>query len=254
MTHMMKKRTLLPAKALDRPGRWQGQFTRAALATLCVSISTTVWADTESFDLSGFDGISAAEGIHVQVTTGEAFEITAESKDDRQLELLELDVLGGILRAQMGEPLFSDTTTRWQVTIHVTMPNLIHAEVSSGAEIMADEMSGSALEIASSSGSRLQINAIDGGMMSAHVSSGAEITIASGACTSLIADVSGGSSLDLENVACTEAEIKASGGSGAAVRAESINADASSGARIHVYGAHEEIEVEVSGGGEVDFP
>lgn len=258
MTQTIKRLALPPAKVLNRPlgrpSRWQGQLARAALTTLCVSISTAAWADTESFDLSDFDGISAAEGIHVQVTTGETFEITAESEDARQLELLELDVQRGILRAQMDESLFFDTTTRWKVTIHVTMPSLIHAEASSGAEIVADEMSGPALEMASSSGSRLQIDAIDGGMMSVHVSSGAEIMIAGGTCTSLSADVSGGSSLDMENVACTEAEIDASGGSGAAVHAESINADASGGASIHVYGAHEEVEVEVSSGGEVDFP
>jgi hypothetical protein len=116
-------------------------------------------------------------------------------------------------------------------------------------------MSGSAPRLAAFSGATLVITAIDGGTMSVDVSSGAKIKIGGGACISLSADVSGGSSLDMGNVPCAEVEIDASGGSDASVHANSsLNADASSGSRIRVYGAHEEIDFEVSSGGKVDFP
>lgn len=54
---------------------------RAAISTLYFSISAVARADPKSFELSGFHGKSAAEGIHVQVATGETFEVTTESDD-----------------------------------------------------------------------------------------------------------------------------------------------------------------------------
>lgn len=248
--------TNVPDRCQGRPGRRLSRLARAAFTTLCVSISTAAWADTERFELSGFNGISAAEGIHIQVTIGEAFEVIAESEDRKQLELLELDVRRGILRAQMDDGFFSlNWAEREKVIIRVIMPSLIRAETFTGAKIVADAMSGSALELAASSGSSLQINAIDGGSMSVDVSSGADIKIAAGICTSLSANISGGSFLDMENVVCAKVEIDTRSGSNASVHVDkSINADASSGSRIRVYGAHNEVEIDVSSGGKVDFP
>lgn len=192
----------------------------------------------------------------MQVTTGETFEVIAESEDSRQLEILELEVRRGILQAQMDDGLFSLNWTKGkQVTIRVTMPNLTHAEASSGANIVADTMSGSALEVEASSGASLQINAVDGDTMSVDASSGAEINITGGTCKSLSIDASGGAVLDMEKVTCMDAQIDASSGAQASVHVDqSIQADASSGAKIRVYGAHEKVKVENSGGGSVDFP
>ena len=214
------------------------------------------WADEKSFDLSGFDGVSAAEGIHVFITTGEEFEVIAESDDARQLKRLDLDVRRGTLRARMdNKPLSLIRTKGWKVTVRVTMPSLVQAEASSGAELVAEAMSSSALELESSSGSTLRVEAIDGGAISADVSSGAELIISGGSCKSLSADVSSGSSLDMEKVQCADVEIDASSGSDASVHADKlIDANASSGASIRVYGAHEDIKIETSSGGDIDFP
>ncbi len=245
-----------PGRSRDRPGRWPSRLASIAIAVLFVSISTFAWADTKSFDLSGFDGVSAAEGVHVIVTTGEEFEVIAESDDTQQLERLILDVRRGTLRARMDNKLFSLTRTKgWKVTVRVTMPGLIQAEASSGAELLADAMNGSALELDSSSGSALRIEAIEGETILTDVSSGATIWVGSGTCTSLSADVSSGSSLDMEKLHCVNVEIDASSGSRASVYADKvINADASSGASIIVFGAHEDIEIDVSSGGDVGFP
>jgi len=260
MTHAMRKQahpfTNAPDRSLGRPGLWLSRLSRTAITTLCVSLSTAVWADTKSFELSGFDGISVTEGLHMQVTAGETFEVVAESEDAGQLEILGLEVRRGILQAQMDDGLLSLNWTKGkQVTIRVTMPNLIHAEGSSGANIVADMMSGSALEVAASGGASLQIDDIDGDTMSVDASSGAEINITGGTCRSLSIDASGGALLDMEKVACMDAEIDASTGAQASVHVDqSINADASSGARIRVYGAHEKVKVKSSSGGTVEFP
>ena len=239
-----------------RPGRLPSRLARVAATTLCASISTLAVADEKNFGLSGFDGVSAAEGIHVFITTGEDFDVTAESNDSQQLKRLELDVRRGTLRARMdNKPLSLIRTKGWKVTVHVTMPSLIQAEASSGAELVADAMSGPALEVGSSSGSTLRIEAIDGGTISVDASSGSEIKIAGGTCKNLSADVSSGSTLEMEKVQCADVEIEASSGSEASVHADKrINADASSGASVRVYGAHEKIEIETSSGGDIDFP
>lgn len=181
----------VPDRYVGNRSSWLSQLAFTAITTFCVSISTTAWADTESFDLSDFDGVSAAEGIHMHVTKGDAFAVSAESDDPEQLERLELDIRRGILRAKMDYGLFSlNWAEKKTVTVRVTMPNLNHVEASTGAEIMADTMSGSNTELAANTGSTLEVNAIDGGSMSVDVSNGGHIKIAEGACTSLSASVS----------------------------------------------------------------
>lgn len=227
-----------------------------AFTTLSVSTSIAAWAGSKNFDFSGFDGISAAEEIHVQVTSGKAFQVTAESDDPKQLARLELDVRNGVLRAQMDDgPAYPKLEERKTVSISVTMPSLLSAEASKGARIMADEMGGSTPELSASGGSSLQIAAIDGGSMSVNVSNGAEIKILGGSCTFLSANATAGSSLDMAKVICAEVEIDASSGSQTSVHADKlIKADASSGSRIRVYGTHAMDEVDVSSGRKIVFP
>ena len=226
-------------------------FASAALTALCISISTAAWADTKSFDLSGFDGVSVAEGIHMQVTSGKTFEVTAESRDVEQLELLKLSVRRGTLKAEMDG--FMKRPEGQKVTVHVTMPELTHVEASSGADFDADAMAGSDLELTSSGGASLKINAINAGKVSVTVSGGANIKIADGTCTALTADASGGASLDMKAMECATADVDASGGADLSAYAGSISASASSGAGIRVYGAPKVNKVSSSGGGEIDF-
>lgn len=227
----------------------------AAITTLGMLFSTPSWADTKSYEFAGFDGVSASEGIHMQVTKGDTFKVIAESDDPEQLGRLELDIKRGILGAQMDYPLFSfDWTEKKKVTVRVTMPSLVQAETSTGAKVEADAVSGSAVDLSAYSGSSIIINAIDGGAMSVDVSNGSEIQIANGTCASLSACVSGGAFLDMENVGCAAAAVDASTGSHVSVFADkSIDADASSGSRIRIYGTQEKTKIDVSSGGKIDF-
>lgn len=50
---------------------------------LAASVSTAALAEPMGFNLTGLDGISASEGLHVFVTHGDAFEVTAESDSAR---------------------------------------------------------------------------------------------------------------------------------------------------------------------------
>ena len=67
--------------------------------------------------------------------------------------------------------------------------------------------------------------------------------------------MSSGSTLEMAKAQCADVGIDASSGPGASVYADKrIDANASSGASVRVYGAHEEIEIETSSGGGIDFP
>ncbi len=226
------------------------------LGACLVALPLLASAETKSFALTGFDGVSVSEGIHVVVDAGESFAITAESDDPRQLERLELDVRRNTLRAEMDSKLFSLVRTKgWKVTVRVSMPELVQAVTSSGATLTADEMSGAALELNASSGSSMEIGSVKGESISVTAASGARIAASEGDCLHLKAELSSGSELRFSAVECDVAEVSASSGSTAGVFADkSIDASASSGSTVQVFGEHEKIEIDSSSGGSIVFP
>lgn len=226
-----------------------------AAAALCASMTTVALADTKTFDLDGFSGISASEGLHVFVTTNKAFEITAESDNARQLDRLELEVRGTTLVASMdSRPLSLFQNKGWQVSVWVSLPTLVQAEASSGAQMSVDVMNGSALKLTASSGASLLFEAIAGDTISVDATSGARIESNEGTCGSLSANLSSGAILEMMVVECGQVQVDASSGSVVDVNAQHlIDATASSGAAIRVYGAHELMEIDTSSGGTVEI-
>ena len=224
-----------------------------SLVAIMVLLSSTASAETRSYKLTDFDGVMAAEGIHVFVDVGEDFSVTAESEDPTQLERLQLDVRRGTLRAEMDNQFFSFTRTKgWKVNVHVAMPELVQAEASSGAELVIDDVSGSAIELAASSGSSVRIESLVGEVVSAKTSSGAQIHATNGKCGKLEAAASSGSSLHLNSVKCEAVRINASSGATAGVFADNqVDAKASSGGNIRVYGAHKKTDISSSSGGNI---
>ena len=239
-----------------RAKRASSWLTFSIAMALSFSLATMAYAEERHFDVSDFNGVSVSHGIHVHVTMGENFEVVAESNDTQQLERLELDVQRDTLRVWMDKTSLSLVRNEgWKVTVRVTMPSLIQADASSGAELAADAMKGTALGLRASSGATILVETIDGGTITADVSSGAIFTVTEGTCETLSADISGGSSIDMAHVDCTDVAVDASSGSHAMVNAvSSINADASSGARIRVFGTFESKEFATSTGGAIDFP
>lgn len=224
----------------------------AALALLPMP----TFAETRIFDLTGFDGVSASSGIHVFVDVGEGFSVVAESDDEAQLDRLKVDVRRGTLRISMDQGLLSLRRTRgWRITMRVSLPELIHADASSGAWVEIDDMEGEFIELDASSGARIETDTLAGTTISAVVSSGSQISAAEGECDALEAVASDGSNLNLANVACSNVDATASSGASISVHAdESIDAKASSGATITVHGTRAEIDINTSSGGDVVLP
>ena len=103
-------------------------------------------SETRSYELVGFDGVSVSSGIQMLVDVGEEFSVTAESDEPQQLERLELDVRRGTLRARMdSRPFAARRPESWRVTVYVSLPLLIHADSSSGADLEINEMNGEAV-------------------------------------------------------------------------------------------------------------
>lgn len=226
------------------------------LAIALSALPVAAASESRSYTLSDFDGVSASSGIHVFVDVGEDFSVTAESDEPQQLDRLELDVRRGTLRARMDKRVFSLRRTKgWKVTVYVSLPELNHANASSGTEIEIDAMAGGNLELIASSGAKLRVESLTGTSIDANASSGAQIAAGTGECNALDAAASSGAGLDLAEVECASVEVNASSGSTADVFAnDRIDANASSGSTIRVYGAHDEIEINASSGGKVVFP
>ena len=227
----------------------------------CLVVALSVWptpasSETRSYALEGFDGVSTSSGIQMVVELGEDFSVTAESDEARQLDLLELDVRRGTLRARMDNRLFALRGPEgWKVTVYVSVPKLVHADASSGSNLTIDEMADDAVELEASSGSVLQVVNLTATSISASASSGARIAATAGTCSELEAVASTGSSLDFAGVECAEVEINASSGSNASVFADDrIDARAANGSSVHVHGARRDMVIDTSSGGSIVLP
>ncbi len=226
------------------------------LAIVLMTLPVSAFSESRNLDLSGFDGVSATSGIRMVVDEGDEFSVTAESEAPRHLDHLLLDVRRSTLRARMERTLFDLRLSRGrEVTVRVSLPQLIHADASAGARVEIDKMDGQALELTASSGARLEVDRLTGRSIVANASSGADIAAEAGACDRLEAVASSGARLELFGVECTRVQANASSGSNASVFADDrIDASSSSGSTISVHGAHERIEINTSSGGRILFP
>jgi hypothetical protein len=228
----------------------------APAVALLITLASVADAETREFDLSGFDTVSVSEGIGAIVTEGAAFAIEAESRNSDHLDRLEVEVRNDQLTLGM-----EDRRFRWfesggsSVTVRISMPVLAGAEVSSGASLSADRISGDALELAASSGATMEIATLEGGDVTASATSGAEIEIGSGVCDALDADTSSGAVLKMSDVVCADVVVSASSGARAEVQATTgLDASASSGGFLRIHGTPTAVrDVDVSSGGDIDL-
>ncbi len=185
-------------------------------------------AQSRSFDLDGFEYVSASTGISVTIDVGDEFAIIAEGDED---DLAELDL------AVRDNELFvrrKNKRKRWRsgrVTVNVSMPTLSGLDSSSGASIDASGVESDDFNIDSSSGSSIDVT---------------------GSCGTLNVDSSSGSNIEADRLECRSVIADASSGSSIDVYAgERINADASSGASIRVYGSPTKVYKDTSSGASV---
>lgn len=198
-------------------------------SSLAAVLATPAFAETQTFNLTGFARVSASAGTDVKVTVGGDYSVVAESTA-KGLEKLRVDLVGDEL--QIGR---KHRTMSWgrsdRVTVKVTMPALSGLDVSSGASLDA--------------------TGVDAGSFAIDASSGGSLDVA-GRCDTLTVDVSSGGNIDAKGLLCRTAIADASSGGNADIYAsEGITGDASSGGNVDVHGHPKNVSKDTSSGGSV---
>ncbi len=203
----------------------------AAAGAVSLTALAAAHAETRTYDLSGFTVVEASAGVDVEVAVGGDYSIRAEGEPEA-LERLRLEIDDDTLEiGREHDRGFFTFGRKWNVTVYVTTPSLTGARASSGADLTA--------------------SGIDAGEFSASVSSGAEATL-SGTCGTIKARGSSGADLNAEALKCTRAVADVSSGADLDLNAtDSVDADASSGGDITVYGGAKNTNIDKSSGGDV---
>ncbi len=192
--------------------------------------ATAAFAETRSFNETGFKGVSASAGTNVILKQG-AYSISA-SGSQKDINRLRIEKDGDTLIVSR------KNNTNWfstsgKVTVTVTAPALTAVKASSGSDV---------------EGSNLTFDSL-----SVSVSSGADVDL-SGSCKSLSVSVSSGSDFDGKGLKCGSVTASASSGADATVFATTaITADASSGANISVHGHPQSVTRDTSSGADIDI-
>lgn len=225
----------------------------AAASAALLLCAAPALAETRTIDLPAFTALDISSGIDAVVTVGGTQSITAEAKDSRLLDDLQLKVEGNTLKAYYDWSFFDIFSfgDRDQIKLTITVPALDKIEASAGSDVEATGVTGDALEFGSSSGADLTLRAVAGQSIDLNASSGAGLKI-DGTCVDGKANASSGSDLDAEKLLCATMDANASSGSDLDVHAsKSIKANASSGSDLTIYGNPAEVDQESSSGSDI---
>jgi hypothetical protein len=213
-------------------------------------------AESRTYDLPAFSEVAVADGIVAIVAVGSAQTVTAEAVNAAVLNRLIVEVRGNRLELHTDWNVFDllfNLGRREQIVVRVSAPAIAAAEAASGATLDITAMSGDTLSLGASSGASLDASGIAGKLVRADSSSGARLKI-EGTCTDLVANVSSGAEVDARDLPCEAVEADASSGAHAAVTTtRAIDANASSGGSVVVFGTPTDISVDSNSGGAIDF-
>ncbi len=224
--------------------------TLSAIAACALALPAAAFGATRTYDLDGFEKVSVASGVTVDIRIGAPRRIVAETRAEH-FEDLRVTVEGNLLRIERPRRSWFSFSKRANYQVHIVTPALSAVAASSGAEV---EVTGSVqgdFSLDASSGSEVDVSAVQGGNVRVRTSSGSDVSI-SGSCVSLEAEASSGSDLDADGLRCENVSIRTSSGSDASVVAtRSVTGQASSGSDIRVAGGPQLVKVEKSSGADV---
>ncbi|GEM_PF-2432616 len=221
-------------------------------ATIAASIfAAPVFAETRTYDFTGFDQISISSGLEAEIIAGPEFGITAEARNARILRKLEIEMRGHTLYisqdSSLRDLLFGADT---DIMLTITLPELREVSIGSGVDARVSGSFGANFSGAASGGAALEIKGLTSTMIDIDVSSGASVDII-GTCDFLEVSVSSGAVLGAEGLVCDAVEVSASSGASATVFAASVlDSSASSGGSVDVYGAPAQTDISDSSGGD----
>jgi hypothetical protein len=180
---------------------------------------------SETRKADAFTRIAVSGGIGVTVRTGPSYALEVSAQENI-LPVIATDVEGDTLRIRSTE----SYSTSEGVEVAVATPALVGISMSGGSQGRMEGLDAERLDI--------------------ELSGGASLT-ATGTATSVALNMTGGSRASLENLTATTITLDLSGGTTATVQAsDRVSGSASGGSRVAVLG-DPQLNVEVSGGGEV---
>jgi hypothetical protein len=241
----------------------------AMAASGCVVVSSHEKV-TKTYDVAGFDSVSATQGVNVVVRQG-AFAISAEGPEER-VERLTVEREGSTLKlGQKSHVNWFSMGWSDRTVITVTAPGYASIEANGGSDVDIEGLRQetlrvsagggadvnlhapaiAALEVKASGGADINASNISSTTVLADASGGADINI-SGSCSSVTAETSGGADFNGGDLRCESAIVSASGGGDAEVTATaSASGRASSGGDVRFRGNPVSFQEEESGGGDV---
>lgn len=232
-------------------------------ATTSLLLGTSAFAQSQTFDLEGFERVDIATGLDARVTQGDSFSVTAQSPSQDALDNLDLTVEDGVLQARL-EQSFLDfiisgglvgmlLNSGNAVTLDITMPALAGVTASSGADVAVIAVTSGQLNLDASSGADIAVTDAMLGRAIINASSGSDVEIA-GSADTIEASASSGSDIDADDLRAKTARVEASSGANVSVQASTgITASASSGGDIEVSGNPATRDVDESSGGGISF-
>ncbi len=216
-----------------RPTQWGKILLVSAIALGGMSVANAHDDDsddknkiTQTYDLTGFDGISVSGVYDVEVTVGKDYSIRLEGRE-KEMEYAEVELDGDTLElGKRKRKKWGWNNNTKSINAYITMPNLNELNVSGVTD--AD------------------ITGVDSDRFELHVSGVADVNI-SGRCGTIDAHVSGVSDIDAEDLICERGDVSLSGVGDMEVHtSEAIDVSVHGVGDVTVYGKPESVEKSVS--------
>jgi hypothetical protein len=201
----------------------------AAAVLMTAAIALPAWADTRSYNLSGFTEISASASSDVILKQG-PYSVSVETRNGDYKDLI-LEVRGDTLVVGRDSKGWGSWGSRPRYTVTVTAPSIDALRASSSADIVASDYGFRNLEVAVSSSGNVKL---------------------SGSCADLDVQVSSSGDFSGANLRCENARVSASSSGDADVYAsKSVDGRASSSGDIRIHGKPVSFDKRTSSSGSV---
>jgi hypothetical protein len=209
-------------------------MTKAILAALsgATILAGAGWAqDSRDVEIGDFDRIEARGGLRVEIVHGDTPGVRLEG-DESDFDDIEVSVQGDRLRVEQDTGWFM-RNRQLDVVVHVTVNEIESLEFSRGISARVSGIAADHIDIDINTGAAARL---------------------SGTCRSADIGLSTGVSLHGQDLVCETVEVSASTGAEARVHATArIEARASMGAAIRVFGSPADRDVRSSMGGDIAF-
>lgn len=207
--------------------------------------------ETKSFSISNFEGVKVSQGIRVEIVKSNVEKAVATSN---LMQYLRVEVKGGVANVYYEFPKNTNNNTRNADTkVVIYAKNLDNLQASSAGKIVVkDTFDAQKVQISTSSASSVQYN-VNANSLKLNQSSASSFTGTINV-KSLDVDLSSAATSEIDGKADI-ATVRASSASnliGKTLSANTVNADASSGAKITV-GVNSSLTARASSGGSVRY-